>query len=266
MFVLVFLLSISSALPFEEKLDPEELVSLHLASVGSKEAISSYKTNVIDGTAQLKFIQLGSGTIGGTSLFFSQDQMFRLTLQFQHPEYGGEDVVFDGKDFLVGHSTPEARSPLGQFLFTYNSVVKEGLLGSVLSTAWPLFDLKEKRPELRYEGLKELDDEKLHCLRYEMREGGRDVRIRTYFSPENGRHVRTIYDVDISAFMDSSATRVNTTKLRYKLEEIFTDFSTIDGLTLPKTWTIRYSTSGKLNLLWEWTISCEKVAVNSSLQ
>jgi len=50
------------------------------------------------------------------------------------------------------------RSQLGQFLYQYDEIVKEGLLEGYSPQPWPLLDLKARRPKLNYRGLKKSVD------------------------------------------------------------------------------------------------------------
>lgn len=248
-----------------ERLTVEDLIARHLESVAPQSVREKWKNIVIDGVVQLRFIVLGSGTIQGTLLFFSEGPRFRLDLDFDHPEYQGEDVVYDGKDFAVAHSTPTARSPLGRFLHSYNGILKEGLLGSVLSTAWPLRALQEKRPELRYEGLKTVDGSELHCLRYRSRRMDSRMRVRLYFDQENFRHLKSVYEMEITAPIDRNPRQIRTARTTYKLEETFRDFKSFNGLTLPSSWGVRFSVRGNVTLVWEWDLRCRQVAINTPL-
>ena len=257
---LALLLSVSVVL--SQKMKPEELVAKHLEAFGDAQAREEWETNVIEGEARLEFIVGGSGGLTGTALFYSQGPMFRLNLGFQHPVYGGEDIVFDGKDFVVRHSTPAARSPLGEFLHQYNSLLKEGLLGSVLSTAWPLTNIQEFKPKLRYEGLKDIDDQQLHRMRYEQRKGGQGVRVRLFFEPETCRHLMTTYDIEITSPIEGDRRTPMFKRTIYKLQEQFSDFVTREGLSFPSKWNIRYSQEGDTSMLWEWSIDCAQITVN----
>lgn len=253
-----------SALLFGEdtKLKPEDLVARHVESLGAPDAISSRQSNVVDGTSQVRFLVGGFGTQPGTALFFSKGNQYRLEMVFNNNQYRGENIVFDGRKFAVEFADTTNRSPLGEFLYTHNGLIKEGLLGSVLSTAWPLLSIKERQPRLQYGGLKKLDDREAHELEYRMRRGGGDVKIRLYFEPETYRHIKSVYTLKMSAPIGTSVSDVGQRETYYQLEETFGGFRSVEGLNLPGSWNIRFSIDGRMSLLWEWDIRVQKVTPN----
>ncbi|MFH1572881.1 MAG: hypothetical protein ABIG68_02795, partial [Acidobacteriota bacterium] len=133
--------------------------------------------------------------------------------------------------------------------------VREGLLGGVVSNAWPLLDLQARRPKLSYEGLKTVYDRRLHELSYSMRRGSRDMRIYLYLDPETSLHVGTLYRLTIPDAPDMTPSRTNTgadraadsarnLPTRYTLEERFGEFQQVAGLMLPRRWKLRLTTEG----------------------
>ena len=238
--VIVLVALLAPLLAEDPKLEPEELVALHLKALGSPELLSAVQNRTAEGMGRLEVLLGGAGTLEGPALFVSEGRKFLLSLQFDAVFYDSEEVSFDGEEPYVGYTQPGMRSQLGQFLYQYDDLVEEGLLGGVLSTAWPLLDLEGRRPRLDYEGLEKVDGQEFLDLRYRMRRGGRDFRIHLYFDPETFRHMGTTYKITIDAPMgattEESARRRNS---YYTLEEWFSDFETTDGLDFPTSWTIR---------------------------
>ena len=70
--------------------------------------------------------------------------------------------------------------------------MKEGLLGGVFSTGWPLLNLKDKPVTLAYREAT-LDGRRLHEIDYHPKQGFGDMKIKLYFDMETYRHVRTEY-------------------------------------------------------------------------
>jgi hypothetical protein len=69
-----------------------------------------------------------------------------------------------------------------------------------------------------------------------------DLEIQLYFEPDTFRHVMTVYSLTISPQMGrSEIATARQQETRYRLEERFADFKSIDGLTLPEKWTIEFT-------------------------
>ena len=224
----------------EQKLEPEELVARHLQAIGPPEALSAVQSRSAQGVGRVEVLLGGAGSLEGPARFVSEGRKVFLSIQFNALNYAAEEVSFDGEDCYVGNTQPGLRSQLGQFLYQYDDLVEEGLLGGVLSTAWPLLDLEARSPRLDYEGLKKVNGQELLDLRYRMRRGGTDFRIHLYFDPETFRHMATTYRLRVPAPMGATIKEsARQTDTYYTLEEWFSDFETTDGLDLPTFWTIR---------------------------
>jgi hypothetical protein len=149
-------------------------------------------------------------------------------------------------------------------LYLYNGIIKVGLLGGVLSTAWPLTQLEKRNPKLQYRGLTKIEGKPLHELKYQMKKGDSALNIFLYFEPDTFRHVATIYKLVLPNQLagrpeDSSAQREN----RFELSERFEDFREVEGLTLPFHWIIHFtSDAGTKTTITEWNLSFEKVTIN----
>lgn len=259
----LFLLLAGWILAEEPKLKPEEMIARHLASIGTLEARNSRKTNIAEGKATVKFLVAGSGATAGRALFFSQDRKLRLLLEFNNiHQYLGEDIVFDGEKHAVGYTVTDSRSPFGEFLHTYNGIIQEGLLGSVLSTAWPLSDFQARRPKVQSKGLVKVGDQQLLQLDYQLKKG-RDVTVSLYFDPETFRHVKTVYAVTVLAAMGSNLQDTSMRESYYKIEENFEAFRAVDGLTVPSRWNLRFSIDGRQSSVqWEWDMRFDKITAN----
>ena len=70
--------------------------------------------------------------------------------------------------------------------------MKEGLLGGIFSTGWPLLNLKDKPATLAYREAT-IDGRRLHEIDYHPKQGFGDMKIKLYFDMETYRHVRTEY-------------------------------------------------------------------------
>ena len=238
--VIVLVALLAPVLAEDPKLEPEELVARHLEALGPPEILSAVQSRTAEGEGQLELQAGGAASLQGPALFVSEGRKILLSIQFGAVNYPAEEVSFDGEECYVGYTQPGTRSQLGHFLYLYDDLVEEGLLGGVLSTAWPLLDLEARRPRLDYEGLEKVNGQEFLDLRYRMRRGGTDFRIHLYFDPETFRHMGTSYKLTIPAPMvrniEESARQRDA---RMTLEEWFSDFHPTDDLDLPAHWMIR---------------------------
>ncbi len=265
--VLFLVVLLAPVLAEEPKLEPEELVARHLEALGSPEILSTVQNRTAEGEGRMELLLGGAGSLQGPALFVSEGRKILLSIQFDAVFYAAEEISFDGEKCYVGYTQPGYRSQLGDFLYLYDDLVKEGLLGGVLSTAWPLLDLEARNPRLDYEGLKKVNGQELLDLRYRMRRGGGDFRIHLYFDPETFHHRATIYKITIPAALASSielSARQRDTHLT--LEEWFSDFHLTDDLDLPAHWTIRLTLdSGAGTFLAKWDMLYSQITHDLSI-
>ena len=265
--VTILVALLAPVLAEDPKLEPEELVARHLKALGPPEILSTVQNRTAEGVGQLEVLLGGTGSLEGPALFVSEGRKIFFSIRFDEPNYTAEEFSFDGEDCYVGNIQPGVRSQLGQVLYQFEDLVEEGLLGGVLSTAWPLLDLEGRRPRLDYEGLKKINDQEFLELRYRMRRGGTDFRIHLYFDPETFRHMATTYKLRIAAPMgatiDESARQFDT---RVTLEEWFSDFYPTDGLDLPAHWTIRLTLdTGSGTFLTKWEMIYPEITHDLSI-
>lgn len=228
-----FLLSTEPAEGKKEKLKPEELVALHLESVGPAESLAGRTSCAAQG--QTKFEVIGDrGLLNGPSNLLSEGKKLHMAMIFSVDTYPGEEMVFDGEKVEVGQLQPGVRTALGEFLLQYDEIIQEGVFGGVLYSDWVLQDLERRNPKLKYDGLKEVDDVKYHTLKYQRRKGW-DPTVLLYFDVETYQHRHTIYRVFRSAGARGSL------DTRYILKESFSNFRQVDDLTLPSEWIVEYA-------------------------
>lgn len=241
------------------KMKPEELVARHLEALGSQEARIAAQSRTAKGRGQVRLIVGGSGILSGPARFVCEGEKVLLSIRFKQVNYPAERFSFDSKKAYFGHLTPGRRSALGDFLHQHDHLVKHGLLGGALSTAWPLLDVKAKKPKLKYKGLKKINDRQLLELEYRPRKSWGDVKTKLYFDPETFRHIATINKVEINPRMGATLEQSRRMqKSRFKLEEWFEDFQRKDGLELPVHWTIRLeieTDQGSFIGIWEMAYS-----------
>ncbi|HLG14298.1 MAG TPA: hypothetical protein VJH03_07325 [Blastocatellia bacterium] len=251
----------------DKKLSADELVTRHLAEIGSPEARAAIKTRTINGAVRV-INRIGrASNIVGNATIVSMASRFRYTMLFPVVEYPSEQMAFDGERPAISYLPNGNPTNLGQFLKQQNLPLKEGLLCGVLSTAWPLMRVAEEQPKLEYKGLKKVDARELHELSYRPRKGYTDLKVMLYFDPATFRHVRSTYRFEIPARLGVGPNDSNRlTESYYLLSEDFDDFRQIDGVTLPTTYKLQLNLSTPSgSQLTDWTLQVTSVSHNQAM-
>jgi len=238
-----------------QKMKPEELIAKHLASIGTPEAIAAVHNRTVKGTATVVFRPGPENKTTGTGVFISEDKKVRLSLLFPALNYPGEEFAFDGNKVSLGYVRPGVRSLFSEFIMANDFLVKEGLLGGTLSTAWALYDVAGRKPRLEYNGIKKRVGKDCHELRYMGRKGGGDARVLMYFDAQTFRHVETEYRVII----------IGQTEKRYTLTEAFDNFEAVDGLTLPRTYKLNLTIDETATSMIDWSVTFDQIQQNQQL-
>jgi len=264
----------------EKELTVADVIARHLDSIGMPDVRASVKARGITGKAAFVFSQGGTGSNSdGTFIWLSEGKNLGLTMKFNDINYPGEYLAYNGKETTVKDMTPGHKSPLADFIFRYNSIMKEGFLGGVMSTAWPLLDYKEGQVQDFTYKPEQVKNRKYHVL--EKHFG--DVKVKLFFDDRTFHHVRTEYAVrlknDTSANSStrgdavadtsqsaSSMTRLNDVAPRatireadpdsiFTLIEKFDQFKDVSGLSLPRAYGIEFSAEGHgTPFVGEWSI------------
>ncbi|HTR26294.1 MAG TPA: hypothetical protein VMI10_20140 [Terriglobales bacterium] len=256
----IVLASLASA---GEALKAEDVVSKHLDSIGTAKARADVKSRADEGTVEFRVLSGGPGGVtSGSLVILSEGHKTLFMMKLPTVEYHGERFIFDGsKTEIRGATGQQTRSALGNFLWVQDAVLKEGLLGGVLTTSWPLLDLNERKAKLSVDGSKTIDGQQLIEMHYQPKKKS-DLDIHFYFDPQTYHHVRSVYTLTVTQGLgqqgsspmgvppggapptgpDSAETNTaRQNEIRYRLEERFSDFATVDGLTLPMHYTIQFT-------------------------
>lgn len=251
----------------EKKLTVDELIAHHLDSIGSAQARSQPKNRVVSGTVRLVSRVGTAGNIDGKVAMASSGTKLRYSLTFPSATYPGEQFGYDGSKVLTGHLPSGQRSPLSLFLEQQSVMLKDGLLGGTLSTAWALLRIDQLKPKLDYRGLKKIDGRELHVVGYRAQKGTADLVITMFFEPETFRHVRTLYDFKVPARIGVGPNEsAKYQEDYYQIIEDFDDFRAIDALMVPRKYRVQLNlqTSRGSNV-FDWNIAIEQVLHNQAL-
>jgi hypothetical protein len=294
LFVAVFLVFAAAPAPlFAQKLNAEELVAKHLQSLGSTETRAASKSRLAQGTVLMQVLVGGNADLSGTVELASLGNDTVVGMQFGHSAYQRERVVYREGEVEVARVNPSRRSDLGNFLYAKSLVVSEGLLGGALSTGWSLLDTAGRSPKLKYDGIKKVGGRQLHVLRYQPKKRSGELEILLYFDPETFHHVRSLYYFIIPAAIGIGAPGMSTQtpasgpgesgspagrdespevtaarlqESRFRLEEDFSEFQTVQGLTMPSKWRIRLTSDTKNSRVWEWQAQFTKIENNADVR
>jgi hypothetical protein len=251
----------------EKKLTLEELIAHHLDSIGGAQARSFPKNRVVSGTVKLISRVGTSMTIDGEAAMASSGARLRYSMKFPSPTYTGEQFGFDGSKVLTGHLPSGARSPLSLYLEQQSLMLRDGLLGGTLSTAWPLLRLDQVKPKLEYRGLKKVEGRQLHEVGYRAQKGSSDLKVTLFFDTETFRHVRTLYEFQVPARLGLGPD--NSTRLQedyYQLVEDFDDFRAVDALMIPHKYRLQLNVqTSRGSSVFDWNFNFEQVSHNQPL-
>jgi hypothetical protein len=265
-----------------------EVVARHLDSIGTAAARAAAKTLIIQGTGQFRILVGGGGELQGTSALVSEGRKMILMVKLPNNDYHGEQFVTDGKKVsVVATTSNHGWSDFGQFVRTQDEIVREGLLGGELTTAWALENVAENKAKLNYDGEKKIDGREAYQLTYHSKKRD-ELTIHLFFDGQTYRHIMTTYSIMLSSglggFAPSLSDQAGLTtssnpggadvtqsskqrQPRYTIEERFGDFKTTEGLNLPTKYSIHFTEElqNGTTKVYEWDLTGDEVSINRPL-
>jgi hypothetical protein len=235
------LVSVCAFLPLEAAdMKPADLVAKHLDSIGSAQ-VRNVKSRVVQAAATYRIWSGGSGAIDGKSVIATEGRKSNFLFKINSNGYHGEQFISDGdKISVAGTYSDKSRSEFGDFVLSQDIMLKE-TLGGVWSTGWPLLDLESHKAQVHFEGSKKVDGHELLVLRFRPKKST-DLDIAMFFDPQTFRHVMTTYKASQqTGIADTVIETARKQPTRYEVEEKFSDFQTVDGLTLPYHYDLRFT-------------------------
>jgi hypothetical protein len=250
----------------KNKLTIEEVLAKHLESIGSAQHRKAVTTRIISGGSFVVFRTAPTGQASGKAVLASDGPKNLIGMSFYSPVYPREQFSYNGTNSNAAFVTPGVRSSLGSFLTIYDFILKNGLMGGTLSSAWPLLDLSVQKARVEYVGLRKVKDQLLHELKYQPR-GGSDCEVTIFLDERTYEHVRTEYSRIIPAPIgDRSYGNVTTRESRYKLVEEFSVFKVEGGLNLPHLYRFEFSADTQNGtFLAEWTAALTQFMFNEPI-
>jgi len=188
-------------------------------------------------------------------------------MAFSAGDFSLEKFAYDGNRVTTGFVRTGQRSLLSSFIYQFDVLMKEGLLGGTLTTAWALLDVPGRQPKLDYTGLKKFEGRQLHELKYRAKKWSGDLQVTFYFDPENFRHlhtrIRMAQPVDLGRAPGEAAIARDTVHL---LVESYDDFRAVGSLTLPHAYKLVETLEGQdAAVLREYSIAVDQMTANQTL-
>jgi hypothetical protein len=252
---------------FAQKTGLDDVLAKHLDAIGTKKARTDWLNLIAVGDVGYTQGSIIAKPSMGRVAIASEGEKMLLAMTFTSSLYQQEKFTSDGKNQKIGFSRPGVRSPLGEFLMRNNGIIKNGLLGGVLSKNWILDDANFHDSKISLEGSKKIDGHDTYVLDCSPKKGS-DVRIKLFIEKDTFRHVRTEYLFTVSPLMshdpNTSAGQVDN---REDLVEDFSDFKTEYGLTLPRTYKIHFFIQrGSGSVDYYYTLGLKDLYYNSTLE
>lgn len=246
----------------------DDIVAQHLASIGTAEARAAVKSLAIQGTLRFKMMVGGAGETSGSWQRLSEERKSKFVMKFGDNRWWGEQFVFDGDkaSFAMANSAHQW-SALGGFVAGQDGIIKEGLLGGELGTAWALQTIDRHHVKLDNLGRKKVDGRELDAIEYLSKSNG-SMTVKLYFDPETHHHVMTVYTVNRAATIaHTDIENAHQQETHYILEERFGDFQTDNGLTLPRQYDLRFSQElqNGTTSVYDWAMTADKVLQNPNI-
>ena len=267
---------------------PEDLVAKHLDSIGTAEVRAGSNRESCRARRSFKIRIGGGGELSGTSALVSEGRKSVLMIKLGNNDYRGEQFVTDGDKVSVAATTSNHKwSDFGEFVKAQDQIVREGLLGGELTTAWALLNLAENKAKLNFDGEKKVDGRSAYQLTYHSKKRD-DLTVHLYFDPQTFQHIATTYSITLASglggFSPSISDQAGLTastnaggaditqsskqrETRYTIEERFSDFKTAEGLTLPSKYSIHFTEElqNGTTKVYEWDLTADEISNNRPL-
>lgn len=248
------------------KLTAEEVVSRSLAAIASPQDRAAVKFYEATGTVKIT-ATVGGISANGTALLLSEGNKLKFAIKAPSNMYPSDQFVYDGKDVSVSKDNQGRRSPLGDFAWWQKALMSDGLLGGVLSTAWPLYDPKFRNAKLTYNGIKKVNGVSVHEIGYNSKNIDSSTKVKLLFDVENFRHLETIYEMEMPASFGGVKSEVSSAQTsfqsaHYRLEEVFSDFRQLGPYTLPLHDRLSLISSNDSYGIWYLDVSYDKLNGN----
>src|SRR4051812_4289864 len=117
-----------------KKLSPQEIITKHLASMGSLDDLSVAKRRMVIAGSEF-FVRSGTTKANGRAVLASDGDNLALFSTFNLSDYRMERIGIFSDKLDIPFIVPGRRSPLGRWLIAYDRTVNDRIFGgSIFST------------------------------------------------------------------------------------------------------------------------------------
>lgn len=249
-----------------DEMKAEDVIAKHLDSIGSKEKRETIKNRLATGTSEFESKLPARKTTGKGAIVSELNDLMFLS-SFRSNEYPYEKIGFFKGSINIPLALQNSRSPLGVFIADHSVLLTEGLFTGSISSTWNLSNSQIKRGKIEFAGIKKIEGHKVYALAYYPRTSSNEFTVKMYFDIETFQHVRTEYRDAISGKQAAFGQLGNQSGVIIALTEDFGDFKTVDGLTFPYSYKIKYMTDSNSGTYeWNWGFKIEQYRFNEKLK
>ncbi len=260
----ILLVAVSSALA--QKMDPEQIFQKNLESVASAEKRAALKN--LTALAEVKY-SVGPNhkeVFNGPAVIVTEGSKMALAFSLPFQDYPQEKFSYDDKALRIGFALPGFRSLLGEFLHTYEEIVKVHSLASPFRRLFLAEDATSRTEKFSFEGVRKLDGREVFVISLAPRAGS-GLSTRFYYDKETFRHLRTEFTRTVGATIGTRGeVPEHTSDTRQEMIEEFSDFKTENGVTLPRKYKLSVTVeTGQVTRDVLYVFSLKKIFLNQPL-
>lgn len=250
---------------FGQELKADDIIAKHIDSIGKKEVRDQVSTLFAVGLSSFES-QSPSIRGGGKAIVVSDRGNLMFAISLNSKDYPYDKIGYFNEKVSLPFVTSGQRSLLGTFINEHPRILSEGLFGGVMSLRWP-FAGENGKQKIKSLGIKKVDGRKLYVLSYQADGGGLDeFTIKLFFDTDTFAHVRSEYHREFSPSQPRFGQANQLSNSEITLTETFSDFKTVDGLTLPYTYSVEFSSNANTSTLkTTWGIRVAEYYVNQKL-
>jgi len=262
----IFTSMVSTAKIAAQDLKPEEIIAKHIETIGKKEIRDQVKTLFAVGLSSFES-QFPIVKGGGKAIIVSDPNNLFFAMSLNSKDYPYEKIGFFRDKVSLPFITSGDRSLLGTFLNEHQAVLSQGLFTGQMSLRWPFLDSAKNKLKMKSAGLKKIDGKKMYVVDYLMPGvGSDDFSVKLFFDGDTFSHVRSEYRRTYRAGTPQFGRQNQTANSEIIVTEYFSDFKIVDGLTLPYTYSVQFSSnSNTSSYKTTWGIKIAQYYVNQKL-
>lgn len=248
-----------------QSLTPGQVLSKHLAAIGSPAKLQSLKTLFAAGRSEFESrMPIVRG--GGKVVVISDPDNLYFLMSLNSKEYPFEKVGMFRDKVSLPFVTSGNRSTLGAFLAEHKRVLSDSLFCGSMSLRWVTNVATNTKLKLASAGMKKINDRQAYAIDVLMGASSSEFKVRLFFDAETFHHVRTEYKREVPVRQITFGRQNEITDARVDLTEEFSDFKDVDGLMLPYDYKATLvSNSGSQTFTNSWGIKVVNYYLNQKL-